>query len=541
VTQEEALRVTILTDGKITAHQIHAKRPDVVIVSYEFVEHIFRPIKRFLNGDSQVRPTSVFHTEFWALVGYPIKRLILDEAHRIGNMTSARYKAVQAIPAESTALFSGTFPHNRWTGWAGPISLAKNSPFIDLPSFNHTFATYNYEGHMEQEPSMAQMRLLQRFLLRFTVARPASVLKLKGAKHYKSTFTLHEEDQFQSEEHYEKYKQAQLMEKNDREKKRKKAEKKGKRKVLGSDKKGESLNTLVHAVRAQLASMHQVLLDARFKIKNAPEWLDEDEDEDVDDDPDDKDFIAESSSDSEGEDEDETEDHDSNPPTGPSDLNQSDMDAVHEHLSGDRSEAEVSSRKLWLHHLEQNPKIVFESARMTRVLRVYAQLRKKYPTRKIVIASQYLKFLDMVKSAMRQKFDVQGLEYNGVITSSLRERNLTSFKDHADTAVPLILSGKAGGEGINIPQASIMIQCEVWWNRNAENQLYSRMLRPGQQYEVIIVRLEGGGCSIDECIIGIQSRKKTYNTLLMRPLVRPHDEPPQIPEMPYLRPFLTPS
>ncbi|KAK1920451.1 hypothetical protein P3342_002751 [Pyrenophora teres f. teres] len=147
----------------------------------------------------------------------------------------------------------------------------------------------------------------------------------------------------------------------------------------------------------------------------------------------------------------------------------------------------------------------------------------------------------MIKAALHERFGIIALEYNGVTPDSVRLENLSQFKNYSHPSVPLLLSGKAGGEGINIQQASIMIQTEIWWNRNAELQVYSRLLRPGQLHKVIIIRLQGKGCSIDDCIIGVQCRKKTTNTILMRPIVRPHDKPPRIPEMRFRKPFLPPS
>jgi hypothetical protein len=133
----------------MNAHQLYAMRPDAVVVSYEFVENCYRPIKRFLDGKSKVRPTSALHSEFWDLQGYPIKRLILDEAYHIGNTRSARYVALRAVPGEVTALFSGTFPHNRWYGWAGRIAFVKHQPFMDLSRFRHGFTSHDYDNILE--------------------------------------------------------------------------------------------------------------------------------------------------------------------------------------------------------------------------------------------------------------------------------------------------------------------------------------------------------------------------------------------------------
>ncbi len=546
-----------LTDSKTTAHQLYAQRPEVVIVSYEFVEHIYRSMKAFLIGKTKERPTSCLHTGFWEFQGYPIKRLILDEAHRIGNTKSARYRSLFAISAEATVMLSGTFPHNRWTGWAGPMSFAKHQPITSLSSFNHTFGSWDYDGKLEPEPMLSRLKLLQRWLMRFTVARPADVLNLPGVEHYKSSFELDPDHSALSEGHYLQYIQARKMEKekyedNLKKKKNRKADS-SQIKALDSVKKGDSMSVLIHAIRAQQASMHPILLDRRFRAKRKPvpdkknKELNSDEELESDEalgaSGDEYQPPKNRRAEEKGLAENDGARRDKNNSTSShAAIVQADMDAVHTRQANDNSEAETSSRKLWLQHLEANRQLVFESARVRHVVELYAQLRQEHPTRKIVISSQYLRFLDMVKTAVQLKFGIEGFDYNGVIADALRQKNLETFRSWDTSASkPLYLSGKAGGEGLNIPEASILIQTEVWWNRNAELQLYSRLLRPGQKDIVIVIRVEAISCSIDECIINVQSKKKTVNTVLMRPLVRPHDQPPQIPEMRFREPYLAPK
>ncbi|RYN39619.1 hypothetical protein AA0112_g3578 [Alternaria arborescens] len=548
--QQEALRVIRVVNRNMSAHELYARRPDVIIVSYEFVEATHRRMQAAHAEDPARRSTSLFHTDFWDLQGYPIKRLILDEAHRINNTKSKRYMSVRAIPAKATIMLSGTFPHNRWNGWGGPVSFAKNQPLTDISSFNRVFGSWDYDNKLEPEPVLPRIKLLQRYLMRFTVARPADVLKLPGINHYKSTFKLNSDDEASSEDHFLKYMQAQQYEKDRhvkklKEKMRKKGKKSGKVKGIeghDSGKKEDSLKVLIHAIRSQQASIHALLLDTRFQTrKNASGFVLEDCELESDEESEDG-YVPSSSddSDSSSSNQSDDEDQDQGKATTMPILSQSDMDALHATLTGDNSELERDSRKRWLNHIASDPEVVFKSARLTRVLDLYEQLRRDHPDRKIVISSQYLRFLDMIKSGLRQVHGIDGFEYNGVIADAVRQKNLETFRDSSTScSQPLYLSGKAGGEGINIPEASILIQTEVWWNRNAELQLYSRLLRQGQQHKVIIIRLQGRDLSIDDVIIQIQSKKKTVNTVLMRPLVRPHNVPPQIPEMLYQAPYLT--
>jgi SNF2 family DNA or RNA helicase len=552
--QGETLHAIILTDPKVSAHQLYAIKPDVVIVSFEFVEHAYRRIRNFTEDMSKGRPNSPLHSDFWNLTDWPIKRLFIDEAQRLGNTRSATFTAVKAIPARATALFSGTFPHMKWDAWAGPVSFLKHQPFTSLDSFNRVFATFRSDGYIAEEPEASRMALLQRFLLRFTIARPASVLELKGTDQYKGTFSLRSSDLAESEFHFDKYIQAQLKEEKENKSKAKKRSEQSITKDLDSKpEKQDSPRVLVHATRAQLSSMHYLLMDKRFMAQkeSRPRWelddgdgSDDDEYQDSDAeylDPDAEYLPGDTSQHSDNSDDDESSDNDESSGNDEDEgklqtgrkATENDLNPIHETVLEDKSEADLSSRKGWLKYIEDHPDEVLKSGRIREVLGLYRQLCEKYPDRKICICSQYLKFLDLVRVAMLHKFSVEGLEYNGVLRDGIRQANLAKFKSTADCSIPLLLSGKAGGKGINIPEASIMIQTEVWWNRNAELQLYSRMLRPGQKHEVIIIRVEGKDCSIESYIIGVQLRKKTTNTLSMHPLVRPHDQAPEIPPMLY--------
>lgn len=59
------------------------------------------------------------------------------------------------------------------------------------------------------------------------------------------------------------------------------------------------------------------------------------------------------------------------------------------------------------------------------------------------------------------------------------------------------LTAGAGGVGLNISTASIVIQLEVWWNRNAEKQAYFRAHRQGQRKNVKVFQLLARNSSID--------------------------------------------
>ena len=75
-----------------------------------------------------------------------------------------------------------------------------------------------------------------------------------------------------------------------------------------------------------------------------------------------------------------------------------------------------------------------------------------------------------------------------------------------DTPVFLI-SLKAGGTGINLTSADMVIHYDPWWNLSVENQATDRTHRIGQTKKVQVYKLITKN-SIEEKIYDLQQRKK---------------------------------
>jgi SNF2 family DNA or RNA helicase len=81
--------------------------------------------------------------------------------------------------------------------------------------------------------------------------------------------------------------------------------------------------------------------------------------------------------------------------------------------------------------------------------------------------------------------------------------------------VPVFLiSLKAGGTGLNLTGASMVIHADPWWNAAAENQATDRAHRIGQQRTVSVYKVIAKG-TIEERIVDLQERKSELaHTLL---------------------------
>ncbi len=73
--------------------------------------------------------------------------------------------------------------------------------------------------------------------------------------------------------------------------------------------------------------------------------------------------------------------------------------------------------------------------------------------------------------------------------------------------VPLLLASlKAGGVGLNLTAAEVVIHLDPWWNPAVENQATARAHRIGQHKPVFVYKLVAEG-SIEERLLALQARK----------------------------------
>jgi SNF2 family DNA or RNA helicase len=74
--------------------------------------------------------------------------------------------------------------------------------------------------------------------------------------------------------------------------------------------------------------------------------------------------------------------------------------------------------------------------------------------------------------------------------------------------VPLFLiSLKAGGTGLNLTAADIVIHYDPWWNPAVEDQATDRAHRIGQDKPVFVYKLIAQG-TVEERMLELQQRKK---------------------------------
>jgi superfamily II DNA or RNA helicase len=121
--------------------------------------------------------------------------------------------------------------------------------------------------------------------------------------------------------------------------------------------------------------------------------------------------------------------------------------------------------------------------------------------RKILLFSQFTQMLGLIEQEL-PRLGIPWVKLTG------QSKNRDAIIDRFTSGeVPLFLiSLKAGGVGLNLPQADTVIHYDPWWNPAVENQATDRAHRIGQTQNVWVLKLVAQG-TIEERMLALQERK----------------------------------
>lgn len=127
---------------------------------------------------------------------------------------------------------------------------------------------------------------------------------------------------------------------------------------------------------------------------------------------------------------------------------------------------------------------------------------------KILLFSQFTSMLDIISKRLTS----EGISFYIMTGSTYKEdrMNLVSKFNKDDTSVFLI-SLKAGGTGLNLTGADIVIHYDPWWNVAVENQATDRAHRIGQEKVVSVFKLITKD-SVEENIVTLQKSKQKLSS-----------------------------
>ena len=123
---------------------------------------------------------------------------------------------------------------------------------------------------------------------------------------------------------------------------------------------------------------------------------------------------------------------------------------------------------------------------------------------KILLFSGYTSMFEIIEEKLKEK-NIEYFKLTGSTPVDKRIEMVDDFNKNDNVKIFLI-SLKAGGTGLNLTSADVVIHYDPWWNVSAENQATDRAYRIGQKNSVQVYKLITNN-SIEEKINKLQERK----------------------------------
>ena len=122
--------------------------------------------------------------------------------------------------------------------------------------------------------------------------------------------------------------------------------------------------------------------------------------------------------------------------------------------------------------------------------------------RSILIFSQFTEVLKLVEAQLQD----QGVDYTKLTGQTRKRQQVIDRFQNGEVRVFLI-SLKAGGAGLNLTAADVVIHMDPWWNPAVENQATDRAYRIGQEKPVFVYKLVAAE-TVEERIHLMQQQKQ---------------------------------
>ena len=123
--------------------------------------------------------------------------------------------------------------------------------------------------------------------------------------------------------------------------------------------------------------------------------------------------------------------------------------------------------------------------------------------KKLLLFSQFTSYLDIISTHLSE----QGVAHYTITGATPKRQRLELVNEFNEDDTPVFLvSLKAGGTGLNLTGASVVIHADPWWNSAAEDQATDRAHRIGQTKDVMVYKVIAKD-SIEERILALQETK----------------------------------
>ena len=175
-------------------------------------------------------------------------------------------------------------------------------------------------------------------------------------------------------------------------------------------------------------------------------------------------------------------------------------------LENDEDNMTVFSYLTKLRQLSIAPEIIVKNYKgKNSKLEILMNIINSQKDRKILVFSQFTKVLKLIEDRLKEE-NINYSYLDGKTEAKERIKLVDDFNKSNDKKVFLI-SLKAGGTGLNLTSASMVIHFDPWFNPAVENQASDRAHRIGQKNVVDVIKLISKD-TVEEKVIAMQESKK---------------------------------
>lgn len=173
----------------------------------------------------------------------------------------------------------------------------------------------------------------------------------------------------------------------------------------------------------------------------------------------------------------------------------------------EKSRFEILTLLIRLRQICISPNIIFEnykneSAKIEELVKIVKEVITN--GHKILIFTSFKTALDLVQKRFKQE-KISSYTIDGSVNSKKRMELVNKFNN--DDTNTFLITIKAGGTGLNLTSADVVIHLDLWWNPQVENQATDRSHRIGQKNNVEVIKIICKG-TIEERILELQNKKK---------------------------------
>lgn len=143
------------------------------------------------------------------------------------------------------------------------------------------------------------------------------------------------------------------------------------------------------------------------------------------------------------------------------------------------------------------------SGKVAELMRIVSQAVES--GERVLIFTQYKAFGAILQPYLSEQLGREVPFLHGGVTKSRRDSMVADFQ-HPDGPPAMLLSLKAGGTGLNLTAANIVVHMDRWWNPAVENQATDRAFRIGQNKNVQVYKMITEG-TLEESIQDILDGK----------------------------------